>query len=60
MKRAIDFFKALSVFLGTVIGVGIFGLPYVALKAGFFVTVFYFLFMVLIAVSIHFLYAEVA
>ena len=55
-----NFLKALSVFLGTVIGVGIFGLPYVALKAGFFVTVFYFLFMVLIAVSIHFLYAEVA
>lgn len=54
-----NFLKALSVFLGTVIGVGIFGLPYVALKAGFFVTVFYFLFMVLIAVSIHFLYGEV-
>ncbi len=53
------FLKALSVFLGTVIGVGIFGLPFVALKAGFFVVVLYFLFMVLIAVSIHFLYAEV-
>ena len=54
-----NFLKALSVFLGTIIGVGIFGLPYVAFKAGFFVTVFYFLFMVLIAVSIHFLYSEV-
>lgn len=54
-----NFLKALSVFLGTVIGVGIFGLPYVAFKAGFFVIVLYFLFMVLIAVSIHFLYGEV-
>ncbi len=54
-----NFLKALSVFLGTVIGVGIFGLPYVAFKAGFFVVVLYFLFMVLIAVSIHFLYSEV-
>ena len=39
MKRVIDFFKALSVFLGTVIGVGIFGLPYVASKAGFFLLI---------------------
>lgn len=53
------FLKALSVFLGTIIGVGIFGLPFVALKGGFFVVVFYFLFMVLVAVSVHFLFAEV-
>jgi len=54
------FLKALSVFLGTVIGVGIFGLPYVAFKAGFYVTVFYFLLMVLIVISIHFIYGEIA
>jgi len=59
VKRLLDFFKALSIFLGTVIGVGIFGLPYIALKAGFFVVVLYFLLMTLIAVSIHFLYGEV-
>lgn len=55
-----SFFKALSVFLGTVIGVGIFGLPFMALRAGFFVVLFYFLFMALVAILIHFIYAEVA
>ncbi|MFC1663571.1 aromatic amino acid transport family protein [Patescibacteria group bacterium] len=59
MKKAILFIKALSVFLGTVIGVGIFSLPFVALKAGFFVTVFYFLLMGSIAILIHLLYGEV-
>jgi len=54
-----SFLKALSVFLGTVIGVGIFGLPFVAFKAGFFVVVFYFLFMALVAIFINFLYGEV-
>lgn len=54
------FLKALAVFLGTVIGVGIFGLPFVAFKAGFFVVVLYFFFMTLVAILIHILYAEVA
>lgn len=53
------FLKALSIFLGTVIGVGIFGLPFVALRAGFFVIVFYFIFMALAAILIHLLYGEV-
>jgi tyrosine-specific transport protein len=55
-----SFIKALSVFLGTVIGVGIFGLPFVALRAGFFVAVLYFLFMTFFAISVHFLYGEIA
>ena len=59
MKRVINFLKALSIFLGTVIGVGIFGLPFVALRAGFFVVLLYFLVMILIAVLIHLLYGEV-
>ena len=53
------FLKALAVFLGTVIGVGIFGLPFVASKAGFFIVLFYFLFIVLITTSAFFLYSEV-
>jgi len=53
------FLKALAVFLGTVIGVGIFGLPFVALKAGFFVVLFYFLIMALIAISINLIYGEI-
>lgn len=53
------FLKALAVFLGTVIGVGIFGLPFVASKAGFFIVLFYFLFMALIAASISLIYGQV-
>ncbi len=53
------FLKAFSVFLGTVIGVGIFSLPFVAFKAGFLVVIGYFLFMVVVVISIHFLYGEI-
>lgn len=60
MLKSMSFLKAFSVFLGTVIGAGIFGLPFVASKAGFFVIVLYFLFMAFFAISVHFLYGEVA
>lgn len=53
------FLKALAIFLGTVIGVGIFALPFMALKAGFFIVVCYFLFMALIAISINLIYGQV-
>ena len=55
----LNFFKAFSVFTGTVIGVGIFGLPYVTSKVGFFVIVFYFLFMSAVAIAIHLLYGKI-
>ena len=55
----IKFLKALAVFAGTVIGVGIFGLPYVASKVGFLVVVFYFLLMTGIAIAIHYLFGRV-
>ncbi len=54
------FLKVLSVFLGTVIGVGIFGLPFVVSKAGFFVVFGYFLCMVLVAITIHLLLGKIA
>jgi len=60
MKKIVVFLKALSVFLGTVVGVGMFGLPFMAQKAGFFIILTYFLFMVLIAITIHFLFGKVA
>lgn len=53
------FLKALSVFLGTVIGAGIFGLPFVALRAGFFIVVLYFLVMAAVVVLTYFLYGEI-
>lgn len=54
------FLKALAVFAGTIIGVGIFGLPYVTSKAGFFVILIYFLSMSFIAIVIHLLFVKVA
>lgn len=52
--------KALAVFLGTIIGVGIFGLPFAAAKAGFGITAGYIFLMAAIAIIIHIFYAEVA
>jgi len=55
-----DLVKSIAVFLGTVIGVGIFSLPFVAMKAGFFVAVIYLLIMALVSYKIHDFYAEIA
>lgn len=56
----LKFLKALSVFAGTIIGVGIFGLPYIASRAGFFVVVLYFLLMSGLAIIIHLMYGKIA
>jgi tyrosine-specific transport protein len=56
----LNYLKALSIFAGTIIGVGIFGLPYVALKAGFFVVLLYFLFLSVVTLIINFIYGEVS
>jgi len=53
------FLKALAVFLGTIIGVGIFGLPFVASKAGFFVLAGYFVVMSIVAILINIIYARI-
>lgn len=53
------FLKALAVFLGTIIGVGIFGLPFVSSKAGFFVVLAYFLIMGAVAALMNLIYSEV-
>ena len=59
-KKITKFLKAWATFTGTIIGVGIFGLPYVALKVGFFVVLFYFLLIIFLAIIIHSLLGEVA
>lgn len=59
MKKISQFFKALAVFSGTTIGVGIFGLPYVAMKTGFFVVFFYFIAITVLAIIVHYLFGEV-
>jgi len=54
-----DFIKGLSVYIGTIIGVGIFGLPYVAAKTGFLVILGYFLILGSIAVVMHLMYVDI-
>jgi amino acid permease len=54
-----DLVKSIAVFLGTVIGVGIFSLPFVAMKAGFFIAVIYLLIMAFVSYKIHDFYAGV-
>lgn len=53
------FLKALAIFLGTIVGVGIFGLPFIAFKAGFFIVVGYFVVMAIVAILINVIYGRV-
>ena len=55
----LNFLKTLAVFVGTIIGVGIFGLPYTASKVGFPVVILYFLIITAVVVVIHILFARV-
>lgn len=50
---------AIQSLAGTIIGVGMFGLPYVAVHAGFFLTLFYLIFFSFIIGFSHLCYAEV-
>ena len=54
-----QFFYALATFVGTVIGVGLFGLPYVALKVGFAVVLFYFIFIGIVTALVLLIYGEI-
>ncbi|MBU3964238.1 amino acid permease [Patescibacteria group bacterium] len=53
------FWKALTVFVSTIIGVGIFGLPWVAAKSGFFVLLGYFLILGTVAILVHLILGEI-
>ena len=50
---------AIGSIAGTIIGVGMFGLPYAALKAGFFLTAFYLIFFGILMSISHLAYAHV-
>jgi len=51
---------ALAIFAGTIIGAGIFSLPYIASKAGFLTISVYFLVLTILTIVIHLLLAEVS
>ena len=54
-----QFLYATTVLVGTIVGVGIFGLPYVASQSRFIVGLFFLLLLGVIVTLIHLLYAEV-
>ncbi|MCH7492305.1 hypothetical protein IID19_01795 [Patescibacteria group bacterium] len=54
------FVFALATFVGTVMGVGLFGLPYVGVQSGYLILVMYLFIGAGIVIVINFLYSEVA
>jgi len=54
-----SFFTALAIFIGTCVGVGFLGIPYVAAQAGFFVSVFYIIALGLILLYINLCIGEI-
>lgn len=56
----IRFIKALTVFIGTIVGVGIFTLPYVTSRAGFLPVLIYFAILYAVVIATHSLLGEVA
>jgi tyrosine-specific transport protein len=51
---------SISVLSGTIIGVGFFSLPFVALKSGILITLFYLVFLGIVSVLIHRFFCEVS
>lgn len=45
---------------GSIIGVGFFSLPYVAMKSGFWLTLFYFFILSIIVLSIHLIFTDIS
>ena len=60
MKYNKKFINALAVYVGTIIGVGLFGLPYVGAQSGFLILFFYLILVGFITATINIFYAEVA
>ncbi len=58
-NRGKNFISAVSLLIGTIIGVGIFGLPYVAAKVGVLVTIGYIILLGLVTMIISMAYAEI-
>ncbi len=54
------FLLAISTLVGTIVGVGIFGLPYVFYKAGILLGFFYLIIVAIILIIIHLFWAEIS
>src|SRR3989344_5432749 len=54
-----DFLSATATLIGIIVGVGIFGIPYVTAQAGFWIGQFYIVFLAGVTLLVHLLYGEV-
>ncbi|MCD6442029.1 hypothetical protein J7L24_00555 [bacterium] len=59
MSTRKNFVQATSILIGTIVGAGIFGLPYAFSKVGFIPSIFYLLFLGIVFLITKFCYAEV-
>jgi len=60
MKSLSKTISVISLISGTIVGVGLFALPYIALQVGFWTMLFYFLFLGGVATVVHLFFAEVS
>ena len=54
-----DFWYATSVLIGAIVGVGLFGIPYVSVKSGFWIGSAYIVVLALAVLLVHLLYGEI-
>ena len=54
-----QFFCAIAVLIGTIVGAGTFGLPYVFARAGFSAGIFYLLVLTFAVLAVHLIYGEI-
>jgi len=59
MSEIKNFLYAVSLLIGTIIGVGIFGIPYVAAQAGFGIALIYLIGLGILILLVHLFYAEI-
>jgi amino acid permease len=60
LKLLREYIFPISMLSGTIIGVGLFSLPYITLKVGFWVILLYFLFLGGVTVLLHLIFAELS
>jgi len=60
LSKNSDFFQALAILTGTIIGVGLFSLPYITAKVGILTMLFYFLVLGAVTSLIGLFYGEIA